>query len=301
MAIPDVTAGDLITADLMNQILHKIADLEAKVGTGTTGTVAVPGLFGLTLASARAILIAPTTQLAVGGVLDTGGVVINPTSPTEANRLVLMQAPAAGERVPPGSAVDLVVVGSGSGPSIPTPSITSVVPATAPIGSTVVINGTNFATLFSSNTVTFDGEPGTVQPGNTPNQLSVIVPATIPGAPKSGVQVVVTVSGQSSNASSINVTAAVPNQPTITAMNPAAAAELASVTITGTNFGAAPVNNEVRFDGNLANVTAGGSTSLTVTVPNTVVAGAPKFDVQLTVRNLTTGLTSNPLTVIITP
>jgi hypothetical protein len=301
-AIPDVNPGDLISAQLMNQILHKIADLEGKIGTGTTGTVPVPSLFGLTLGSARAILIAPTTQLAVGGVLDTGGVVINPTAPSTANRLVLMQSPMAGERVAAGSSVDLVVVGTGSG-AIPTPApaITSITQATAPMNTAITINGTNFATLFSSNVVTFDGAQGTVNPGNDPTRLSVVVPTTIPGAPKSGVQVVVTVAGVASNASPINVTAAQVNQPTITDMNPVGAQEGTAVTITGTNFGAAPANNEVRFDGQLGIVNSGGSTSLNVTVPTTVVASTPKFDVQLTVKNLTTGATSLPRTVIITP
>jgi len=165
----------------------------------------------------------------------------------------------------------------------------------------ITINGTNFATLFSSNTVMFDGVQGTVQPGNTPTQLTVLVPTTIPGAPKSGVQVVVTVGGVASNASPITVSAAQSNQPTITDMTPSAAQEGTAVVITGTNFGAAPANNEVKFDGQTATVSSGGGTTLNVTVPTTVVGTAPKFDVQLTVKNLTTGLTSNPKTVIITP
>ena len=110
-----------------------------------------------------------------------------------------------------------------------------------------------------------------------------------------------TVGGVSSQSSNINVTAAVVNQPAITAMVPPAAAELSSVVINGSNFGTTPANNQVRFDGQLAAVTNASPTSVTVTVPNTVVANAPKFDVQLTVRNVTTGLTSNPITVIITP
>lgn len=60
-------------------------------------------------------------------------------------------------------------------PTVPT--ITSVDPASAPVGSTIAINGTNFSTTPGSNTVLIGGVVATVDPSSTANRLIVTVPA----------------------------------------------------------------------------------------------------------------------------
>ncbi|GAB4017320.1 hypothetical protein GCM10028808_48400 [Spirosoma migulaei] len=71
-----------------------------------------------------------------------------------------------------------VVVVSCKNEDTPAPvlSITSFTPATAPVGSTVVITGTAFSATPASNTVTFGGVAATVT-GATTTSLTVVVPA----------------------------------------------------------------------------------------------------------------------------
>ena len=61
--------------------------------------------------------------------------------------------------------------------------------------------------------------------------------------------------------------------PTISSISPASAKAGDAVTITGTNFDTTPSNNTVLFGATKATVTAGGSTSLTVTVPSGATFG----------------------------
>ncbi len=56
-------------------------------------------------------------------------------------------------------------------------------------------------------------------------------------------------------------------QPTVTALSPLSGYQGATVTITGTGFNATPANNIVYFGATKATVTAGSTTSLTVTAP----------------------------------
>ena len=58
----------------------------------------------------------------------------------------------------------------------PTTSITSIDPATAPVGSTIAISGTNFNTDPASNTITIGGVVATVV-SVTPTRIVVVVPA----------------------------------------------------------------------------------------------------------------------------
>ncbi|MFD2569122.1 IPT/TIG domain-containing protein [Spirosoma soli] len=60
-------------------------------------------------------------------------------------------------------------------PQAPALRIVSIEPATAPVGSTVVVNGENFSTTPGSNTVTIGGVPATVISAS-PTQLVVVVP-----------------------------------------------------------------------------------------------------------------------------
>lgn len=68
----------------------------------------------------------------------------------------------------------------------------------------------------------------------------------------------------------LNATAAMP---TITSFSPASGVVGTTVTITGINFNASAAQNEVRFGGAKATVSAASTTSLTVTVPSGALSG----------------------------
>jgi hypothetical protein len=79
-----------------------------------------------------------------------------------------------------------VTTGNGTatrpGFSFGVPSITGFTPATAPVGATVTITGTNFSTTGSENTVFFGAVKATVT-ASSATQLSVVVPAGATYAP----------------------------------------------------------------------------------------------------------------------
>ena len=269
--ILQVTPGDLITADLFNQILTRLADLEGKVGTGAGATVVVPIVFGRTLAEARATLINPVNQLTLGGVFDTAGNTINATVPGNGGLRVIVQMPSFGERVVPGTAVGLVVAATGaSTPTTDPPSITDVLPDPVPIGAAATVEGLRFATPAGANTVTFDGIPAEMLSGNSVS-LVVRVPPGIPGVPKPNSSVVVrTATGLTSLPFSSGVAAAQAGQPTIGTISPSTGIVNSTVTINGTGFSGTGSQNVVTFDGRPGTVESAGTTSLTVRVPTNI-------------------------------
>ena len=78
--------------------------------------------------------------------------------------------------------LSLIIVSCKKTPDVPTPvpqpvtTITAISPATAPVGSTLVITGTNFSTDPASNTVSIGGVTATIVSAS-PTQLVVVVPA----------------------------------------------------------------------------------------------------------------------------
>ncbi|WP_461080551.1 IPT/TIG domain-containing protein [Spirosoma flavus] len=86
----------------------------------------------------------------------------------------------------------------------PMTSITSIDPATAPVGSTIAINGTNFSTTPGSNTITIGGVVATVVSASE-NRIVVVVPAGVANGPIS-----VTAGGQTAQSPS-SFTVAIPS------------------------------------------------------------------------------------------
>lgn len=82
-------------------------------------------------------------------------------------------------------------------------SITSIDPATAPVGSTITVSGTNFSTDPASNTITIGGVPATIVSA-TSTSLVVVVPAGVTSGPVS-----VTAGGQTAQSSG-SFTVAIP-------------------------------------------------------------------------------------------
>src|SRR4029077_7844063 len=126
------------------------------------------------------------------------------------------------------------------------PRITSLAQTSGPVGTAVMITGTNFGAAQGARTVTFNGTTARPTSGRA-TSLGVQVPA---GATTG--TVVVTVGGLASNAQSFTVT--VP--PTLTSLAPTSGPVGTAVTITGTNFGAAQGTSTVTFNGTLATPTS---------------------------------------------
>ena len=143
-----------------------------------------------------------------------------------------------------------------------TPAISGVNPASGAAGSSVTISGSNFGTTQGTSTVRF----GTTNATVTSWSASQIV-ATVPNVGAGAQSVTVIVNNVSSNAATFTV-ATQQQPPAISALNPTSGPVGASVTITGSNFGASQGTSTVRFGTTSATVTAWSNTQVTATVPN---------------------------------
>jgi hypothetical protein len=127
------------------------------------------------------------------------------------------------------------------------PNITNLNPAAGQVGTPVTITGMNFGATQGSSTVKFNGTSGAPTSWSA---TSIAVP--VPTGATTG-NVVVTVSGVASNGVNFTVTGP---PPTITNLNPTSGAAGASVTITGTNFGATQSTSTVTFNGTFGTPTS---------------------------------------------
>ena len=163
------------------------------------------------------------------------------------------------------------------------PSISSLSPNSGTVGATVVIAGPNFGASQGTSTVTFNG---TIATPTSWSDTSITVP--VPSGATSG-NVVVNVGGVASNP--VAFTVIVP--PSITSVSPTFAPLGASVTITGTNFGASQGTSTVTFNGVAATPTSWSATSIIAPVPS----GATSGNVVVTVG----GLASNGISFRVAP
>jgi len=154
------------------------------------------------------------------------------------------------------------------------PNIMTFMPLSGQVGTTVTINGSNFSSNISNNTVKFGTVQAAIISAST-LQLVVIVPAGATSQPIS-----VTTDGLTApTITSFDVV--VP--PAITSFTPLSGPVGTTVTIDGTNFSLIPADNIVRFGTELAVVSSATSTQLTVIVP----AGATTQPISVTTNLLT--------------
>jgi len=173
--------------------------------------------------------------------------------------------------VPSGATTGNVVVTVNNVPSnginftvLPTPSITSLNPASGPIATSVAIAGTNFGVSQGTSAVTFNGIAA------TPTSWSATsISAPVPNGATTG-NVVVAVSGVASNGVAFTVSSTAPS---ITSLNPISGPVGTSVTIAGVNFGAGQGTSTVTFNGTTGTPTAWSATSITVPVPTGAITG----------------------------
>jgi len=165
--------------------------------------------------------------------------------------------------------------------SLPVPSITSLSPGSGPVGTMVTIAGTNFGATQGTSTITFNGTAATPTSWSA---TSIVAP--VPAGAATG-NVVVTVSGVVSN----GVTFTVLPTPAIASLSPTSGAVGTSVTIYGSNLGAAQGTSTVTFNGTAATPTSWTMTSIVTKVPTgattgsvvVTVGGVPSAGVAFTV------------------
>lgn len=167
--------------------------------------------------------------------------------------------------------------------ALSTPAVSSFSPTSGVAGDTITITGTGFDPFYQHNTVKFNGMQATVTAGST-TSLTVTVPA---GAATGRITVTNTMSqllnktGTSATSFTVNTATGggttTPAVPTITGFSPASGVIGTTITITGTNFGAAPASSgvkyDVKFNGVQASILGVGTTTMTVTVPSGVTTG----------------------------
>jgi hypothetical protein len=165
--------------------------------------------------------------------------------------------------VPQGSGNGKITVGAATSATdftVLLPTITGFAPLTGFTGTVVTITGTNFSTTFTNNIVKFNGVQATVTEA-TSLQLKVTVPAGVtPGK--------ITVN----TVSSLTDFEAFG----ISNFTPASRAIGGQVVINGAGFSATAGNNEVQFNGVVANIISATATQLTVEVPYGATDGKVK-------------------------
>ena len=139
------------------------------------------------------------------------------------------------------------------------PTITSFTPTSGPVGTSVVITGTNFT---GATQVAFNGTATANFTVDSATQITAVVPM---GA-TTGTITVSTPGGTATSPTNFTVVAA----PTISSFTPASGPVGTSVVITGTAFTGA---TQVAFNGTAATFTVNSATQITATVPNGATTG----------------------------
>jgi hypothetical protein len=143
------------------------------------------------------------------------------------------------------------------------PTIISLSPTSAALGAPVTITGTTFGATQGTSTVKFNGTLATVTSWSATSIIAVVPSGATTG------NVVVTASGVATNGVGFTVLAT----PTITTLSPSSTAVGASVTVTGTNFGATQGTSTVTFNGTSATISSWSATSIVVVVPSGATTG----------------------------
>ncbi|MFN8635252.1 MAG: RHS repeat-associated core domain-containing protein [Chloroflexota bacterium] len=140
-------------------------------------------------------------------------------------------------------------------------SVVEVSPLSAPIGTTVTVEGAGFGATPGQNTVTFNGTAASV---TSASATKLVV--TVPAAATTGT-VSVTAPGGSSTSSTPFTVAASTGAPTVGGFSPAGGEPGTVITLTGTNFSTIAQTNRVTVNGMQAQVDSATATSLTFKVP----------------------------------
>ena len=248
-------------------------------GTFTAGSVANIGSTALTITAGTATSITATVPGSMlGSVASLGVTVQNPN----------------GGATSTASTVTVVA-----------PAISSLSPKTLPAGSsstTLTVTGTNFIAgttsdgTFTAGSVAYVGSTALTVTAGTATSITATVPGSMLGSAASlGVTVKNPNGGATSAASTLTVAA-----PVISSLSPKtlpAGSSSTTLTVTGTNFIAGTTSDGTFTAGSVAyvgstalTITAGTATSITATLPGSMMASAGNLSV--TVKNPSGGATS---------
>ena len=147
----------------------------------------------------------------------------------------------------------------------PAPVIEKLKPTSGPVGTNVKIKGSNFGT--SPGSVTFNGTNAPVNPSS--NWESEKIQARVPEGATTGLVVVTTAGGQSSNSVTFTVTSA-PTGPNISKLEPDSAPVGTEIKIKGSNFG---TSGSVTFNGTAASTNGWNDKKIQAVVPSTATDG----------------------------
>ena len=140
------------------------------------------------------------------------------------------------------------------------PAITGFTPASGPVGTSVVIAGSNFT---GATAVQFNGTAA-----NYSVDASTQITATVPSGATSGKITVAAPGGTATSATDFTVTSA--SSPSISGFTPGSGPVGTSIVIAGSNFTGATA---VRFNGTAATFNVDASTQITATVPSGATSG----------------------------
>ncbi|WDH34138.1 Ig-like domain-containing protein [Pseudomonas chlororaphis] len=150
-----------------------------------------------------------------------------------------------------------------------TPSILAFSPAQGPVGTTVTIDGNNFSSTASQNTVQFNGVTAssvTLDP-IYPNRLTALVPSAATTGPIS-----VTTPGGGAT-STTNFTIAASQAPTITNLAPTIGTAGTALTISGSNFQTDKTKEKVVLSIRSPIITSTSTSSIATSVPADTLGG----------------------------
>ena len=151
---------------------------------------------------------------------------------------------------------------------LPAPGVVVLSATGAAIGDTVVISGQNFGPTIAENTVEFNGTTAEITEASE-TELTVIVPDGATTGP-----LTIEAFGQTGTVEVFTIA------PDIISFEPQTGIADTEVTITGTNFSSVAVNNNVTFNGVLAEVVSATTTSLTVRVPPEASSGTIAVEIE---------------------
>jgi Subtilase family len=243
------------------------------VVTAPNGTATSPSAFTVTAAVAPTIsdftpVTGPVgTSVVITGTNFTGTTVVSfngiPATSFTVNSPTQITA-----TVPAGATTGSIAVTTPNGTvssvglftlTVPAPTVTGFSPNSGPVGTSVVIAGTNFTGTTALN---FNGTAASFVV-NSDTQIS----ATVPVGASTGAIAVTSPNGTATSVGLFTVT--IPT-PTLSGFSPANGPVGTSVVITGTNFTGATA---VQFNGQAATFTVNSATQITATVPNGATNG----------------------------
>ncbi len=165
------------------------------------------------------------------------------------------------------------------------PNISSLSPASGPIGTAVTVSGSNFGATQGTSTIKFNGVAGT--PTSWSNTV-IVVP--VPTGSTTG-PVVVTVGGFVSNGITFTVT------PLITSISPTSGMVGTVGTVSGSNFGATQGTSTIKFNGTTVTPSSWSNASIVVSIPPGIWTSPGDLLVEVVVSNFV----SNSVTFTLTP